>query len=43
VRQLRLSRLQARVAKIRKGALHKLTADLTKRFDTLLKIATFPA
>jgi putative transposase len=36
VRQLRLSRLQARLAKIRQDALHKLAADLTKRLETVV-------
>jgi putative transposase len=31
-----LSGLQAGLAKIRKDALHKLTADPTKRFDTVV-------
>jgi putative transposase len=36
VRQLRLSRLQARTANIRTDAAHKLTTDLTRRFETIV-------
>lgn len=36
VRQLRLSRLHARMANIRKDAAHKLTTDLTRRFETIV-------
>jgi putative transposase len=36
VRQLRLSRLHARTANIRKDAAHKLTTDLTRRFETIV-------
>jgi putative transposase len=36
VRQLRLSRLQARIANIRTDAAHKLTTDLTRRFETVV-------
>ena len=36
VRQLRLSRLHARLANIRKDAAHKLTTDLTRRFETIV-------
>ena len=36
IRQLRLSKLQARVANIRKDATHKLTTDLTRRFETIV-------
>jgi putative transposase len=36
VRQLRLSRLHARLANIRKDAAHKLTTGLTKRFETIV-------
>jgi putative transposase len=35
IRQLRLSRLHARVANIRKDAAHKLTTGLTRRFETI--------
>jgi putative transposase len=35
VRQWRLSRLQARIANIRTDAAHKLTTDLTRRFETI--------
>jgi len=33
--KVRLARLHARIANIRKDALHKLTADLTRRFHTI--------
>jgi DNA replication protein DnaC len=33
VRQLRLSKLHARLASIRKDAAHKLTTDLSRRFS----------
>ena len=33
--RVRLARLHARIANIRKDALHKLTADLTRRFHTI--------
>jgi len=36
IRQLRLSKLHARVANIRKDAAHKLTTDLTSRFETIV-------
>jgi putative transposase len=36
IRQLRLSRLHARVANIRRDAARKLTADLTRRFETIV-------
>lgn len=36
IRQLRLSRLHARIANIRKDAAHKLTTDLTRRFETIV-------
>ena len=36
VRQLRLSKLHARLANIRKDAAHKLTTDLTRRFETIV-------
>jgi putative transposase len=36
VRQLRLSKLHARCANIRNDAAHKLTTDLTKRFETIV-------
>ena len=35
-RQLRLSKLHARLANIRKDAAHKLTSDLTRRFETIV-------
>jgi putative transposase len=34
--QLRLSRLQARIANIRTDAAHKLTTDLIRRFETIV-------
>lgn len=36
IRQLRLSKLHARLANIRKDAAHKLTSDLTRRFETIV-------
>ena len=36
IRQLRLSRMHARVANIRKDATHKLTTDLALRFETVV-------
>lgn len=36
VRQLRLSKLHARLANIRKDAAHKLTTDLSRRFETIV-------
>ena len=36
IRQLRLSKLHARLANIRKDAAHKLTTDLTRRFETIV-------
>jgi len=36
IRQLRLSRMHARVANIRKDATHKLTTDLAQRFETVV-------
>jgi putative transposase len=36
VRQLKLSKLHARIANIRKDAAHKLTTDLTRRFRTIV-------
>jgi putative transposase len=33
--QIKLGRLHARIANIRKDALHKLTSDITSRFDTI--------
>jgi putative transposase len=36
VRQLRLSKLHARLTNIRKDAAHKLTTDLTRRFGTIV-------
>ena len=36
VRQWRLSRLQARIANIRTDAAHRLTTDLTRRFETMV-------
>jgi putative transposase len=36
IRQLRLSRLHARVVNIRKDAAHKLTTGLTRRFETIV-------
>jgi putative transposase len=36
VRQLRLSRLHARIANIRKDAAHKLTTDASRRFETVV-------
>jgi putative transposase len=33
--QMRLARLHSRISNIRNDALHKLTSDLTKRFDTI--------
>jgi putative transposase len=36
VRQLRLSRLHARMANIRQDAAHKLTTGLTRRFETIV-------
>jgi putative transposase len=36
VRQLRLSRLHARLTNVRKDAAHKLTTDLTRRFETIV-------
>jgi putative transposase len=36
IRQLRLSRLHARIANIRKDAAHQLTTDLTRRFETIV-------
>ena len=35
-RQLRLSKLHARIANIRKDAAHKLTNDVTRRFETVV-------
>jgi putative transposase len=36
IRQLRLSKLHARAANIRNDAAHKLTTDLTRRFETIV-------
>jgi putative transposase len=36
IRQLRLSKLQARLANIRKDAAHKPTTDLRRRFETIV-------
>jgi putative transposase len=36
IRQMRLSKLHARVANIRKDAAHKLTTGLTRRFETIV-------
>jgi putative transposase len=36
VRQLRLSKLHARLANIRKDAAHRLTTDLSRRFETIV-------
>jgi putative transposase len=36
VRQLRLSKLHARLANIRNDAAHKLTTDLSRRFETIV-------
>jgi putative transposase len=36
VRQLRLSKLHARLANVRTGAAHKLTTDLSRRFATIV-------
>jgi putative transposase len=36
IRQLRLSKLHARVANIPKDAAHKLTTGLTRRFETIV-------
>jgi hypothetical protein len=36
IRRLRLSKLHARLANIRKDAAHKLTPDLTRRFETIV-------
>jgi len=36
IRQLRLSKLHARVANIRKDVAHKLTTDLVRRFETIV-------
>jgi putative transposase len=36
IRQLRLSKLHARLANIRKDAAHKLTTGLTRRFETIV-------
>jgi putative transposase len=36
IRQLRLSKLHARVANIRKDAAHKRTTDLARRFETIV-------
>jgi putative transposase len=36
MRQLRLSKLQARLANIRNEAAHMLTTDLTRRFETIV-------
>jgi putative transposase len=36
VRQLRLSKLHVRCSNIRNDAAHKLTTDLTKRFETIV-------
>jgi putative transposase len=36
IRQLRFEKLHARLANMRKDALHKLTTDLTRRFETIV-------